>query len=89
MWSDYDFRLPDGNITIDEMANKLNKMLKELVNQHAPLQSKSITERTKVPWFDNEVKEYKWTARCREKTLKKIPYSRTVESIPGSKKNLS
>ena len=24
MWSHYDFRLPDGNITIDEMANKLN-----------------------------------------------------------------
>ena len=71
MWSDYDFRLPDENITIDEMANKLNKMLKDLLNQHAPLQSKSITDRTKVPWFDNEVKEYKCIARCREKLWRK------------------
>ena len=71
MWSDYDFRLLDGNITIDEMANKLNEMLKELLNRHAPLQSKSITERTKVPWFDNEVKEYKQIARCREKLWRK------------------
>ena len=71
MWSDYDFRLPDGNITIDEMANKLNETLKELLDRHAPLQLKSITKRTKVPWFDNEVQEYKQIARCREKLWRK------------------
>ena len=46
-------------------------MLKDLLNRQAPLQSKSITERTKVPWFDNEVKEYKLSARCREKLWRK------------------
>ena len=71
MWSDYDFRLPDETITVDEMANKLNEMLKDLLDQHAPMQSKSITERTKVPWFDNGVKEYKHIARCREKLWRK------------------
>ena len=71
MRSDYNFRLSDENITVDEMANKLNETLKELFNQHAPLQSKSITERTKVPWFDNKVKVYKHIARCREKLWRK------------------
>ena len=71
MWSDYNFRLPDENITVDEMPNKLNEMLKDLLDQHAPLQLKSITERTKVAWFDNEVKEYKCIARCREKLWRK------------------
>ena len=33
--------------------------------------NQNLTERTKVPWFDNEVKEYKWIARCREKLWRK------------------
>ena len=38
-----------------------------LLDKHAPLQKKTITVRSRVPWFNNEIKEAKRLRRRNER----------------------
>ena len=57
--------------TLDTQVEKLENTLKGALGKHAPLQTKSVMNRQKVPWFTEEVREMKKRMRCREKLWRK------------------
>ena len=52
---------------IDELVACFNATLKSVLDKHAPLKNKVITERTRVPWFNEEIKEAKRKRRKAER----------------------
>ena len=57
--------------TLDTQVEKLENTLKGSLDKHAPLQTKSVMNRQKVPWFTEEVREMKKRMKCREKLWRK------------------
>ena len=50
---------------------KLENTLRKALDKHAPLQTKSVMNRQRAPWFTEEVREMKKQIRCREKLWRK------------------
>ena len=53
--------------TLDILVEKLEDTLRNTLDKHAPLQTKSVVDGHKVPWFTEEVRETKKWMRHREK----------------------
>ena len=51
---------------VNELANLYNDTISNLIDNHAPLKKKSITDRGNKEWFDSEVKEAKKKKRTSE-----------------------
>ena len=45
--------------TLDTQVEKLENTLREALDKHEPLQTKSVMNRQRVPWFTEEVREMK------------------------------
>ena len=58
-------------IPLSNLVHQFNTSLREALDKHAPIQSKSITERRHVPWFTPDVKEAKKKMHHREKLWRK------------------
>jgi hypothetical protein len=57
--------------TIDELVNKYNTTLLKVVDDHAPVQHKTITLRPNAPWYTEELREAKHERRRRERLWRK------------------
>ena len=53
---------------LDQLSSCYNSTLSSLLDKHAPLQSRTIVNRKRVPWFNNEIKD---AIRARRKAEKK------------------
>ena len=53
--------------TLDIQVGKLESTLRKALDKHAPLQTTSVMNRKRVPWFTEKVREMKRQMRCREK----------------------
>ena len=63
-----------GGITGSTLAEKVtnyNKVMKELVDKHAPLKTKNIKIVPNSPWFDNEYRDLRTLRRKAEKKYKR------------------
>ena len=52
---------------LDSLVNCYNSTLSSVLNQHAPLQSRSITIRSRAPWFNDDIKNAKREKRKAER----------------------
>ena len=55
-------------VNLDELARCYNKTLADVLNRHAPLQTKTVTVRPLIPWFSAEIKASKKLRRKLERT---------------------
>ncbi|CAB4032648.1 Hypothetical predicted protein, partial [Paramuricea clavata] len=67
---------------IDELVACYNATLKSVLDKHAPLKNKVIIERTRVPWFNEEIKEAK---RKRRKVERKWRDTRLAADLADFK----
>ena len=56
---------------LNDLVNDLHKSLTSLLDNHAPLRSCSIPNRTPVPWFNDKIKTAKIERRKKEKVWRK------------------
>lgn len=67
-----DINIEAINLTnIDDATNTLKAELLRVLDKHAPLKERKITERKKEPWYEDHVKKQKKTVRNRAKIWKK------------------
>ena len=52
---------------INTFSDCYNSTLADILNKHAPLKSKTVIDRPKVPWFNDEIKKLK----CKRRRLEK------------------
>ena len=57
--------------TLDTQVGKLENTLKGALDKHAPLQTKSVMNRQRVPWFTEEVREMKKKNEAQRETMEK------------------
>ena len=60
----------------EELVNLYNQGLLDILDQHAPVIEKRVTQRQSLPWFDDEANELK---RCKRRAEKKWLKSRSPE----------
>ena len=53
---------------IDDMVSQYNTVLQDIMDAHAPLQTKSVVVRDHKPWFSDEINTAK-KARCRAERM--------------------
>ena len=58
--------------TLQAVVDGFNKSLLEALDKHAPLETKKIPVRQKVPWFDSMVRDQKQEMRKREKLWRRL-----------------
>ena len=75
-------RLSDS---IDNTIKSYNDTLTNLIDKHAPLRSKTITVRTKVPWFHIELTEAKRNRRKCERVWKRTRLPEHRQSLLKAK----
>ena len=56
---------------LNDLVNDLHRSLSSSLDAHAPLRSRSIPNRTPVPWFNDKVKKAKIERRKKEKIWRK------------------
>ena len=61
----------EENASCDELLEAYNSILTNLLNKHAPLQTKMVKIRTRSSWFNNEIYEAKVQKRKLERKWKK------------------
>ena len=66
--SDLTKQLPSN---VDEMVSCYNRVLKELMDKHAPLKSRAIADRTSEPWMNEDIQRAKQLRRRHEKRWRK------------------
>ena len=71
---------------VDEMASCYNSTLQAILNKHAPLKTKTVVNRKRVPWFNSQMKAAIRARRKAERTWRK---SKSVHdlSVFKAKKN--
>ena len=52
---------------LEELVNCYNETLRSVLDKHAPLTTKTIVERARVPWFNEEIREARRQRRKAEK----------------------
>ena len=57
--------------TLDILVEKVEATIRNALDKHIPLQTKSVVDRHKVPWFTEEVRDGKKWMRCRKKLWRK------------------
>ena len=62
--------LNDKSSTFGERVHRYNSVLKDMVQDYAPMQTKTIKVVPKAPWFDTEYKELRKLRRKAEKRYK-------------------
>ena len=60
---------------VNQHAGLLENVLKKHLDIHAPLKSKTVTERINHPWYMKDVREQRHKMRNREKTRKSMAKS--------------
>ena len=56
---------------VDEMASCYNSTLQAILNKHAPLKTKTVVNRKRVPWFNSQMKAAIRDRRKAERTWRK------------------
>lgn len=56
---------------VNDLANTYDETTRKVLNNHAPLKKKKVSERKREMWFTPELKEQKKTVRRRERIWKK------------------
>ena len=56
---------------VDEMASCYNSTLQAILNKHAPLKTKTVVNRKRVPWFNSQMKAAIRARRKAERTWRK------------------
>lgn len=56
---------------VDELTNRYNNVLSELLDKHAPIKSKTITVHTSAPWYTDEINIAKQKRRKAERKWRK------------------
>ena len=62
---------------LDGLVEQFDKALSKVLNDVAPIQTKQQTVRKSIPWFTDEVKEYKQFMRGREKIWRRYKTENT------------
>ena len=57
--------------SLDDLVSCYNGKLKDTLEKHAPLMTKTIVERPRVPWFNDEIRKAKRDRRRAEKRWRK------------------
>ncbi|VDI25686.1 Hypothetical predicted protein [Mytilus galloprovincialis] len=55
--------IPDTNPSVDELANQYDSELRDVVEKHAPLVTKSVLLRPNTQWYSDELRESKRNRR--------------------------
>ena len=58
-------------VTVDESVSNYNEVLSNILDKHAPLKTKAITEKEQAPWIDESVLEAKRVRRRSEMKWRK------------------
>ena len=59
---------------LNELVNCYNKTLNSILDQYAPLKTKTVTKRPIVPWFNEQVKAAKRQRRKAEKKWRRTNF---------------
>lgn len=59
--------IPDTNPSVDELANQYDSELRDVVEKHAPLVTKSVLLRPNTQWYSDELRESKRNRRRAER----------------------
>lgn len=62
---------PTNPLDLDTLVYDYNNTLSHVLDQHAPLMTKTVQSRSKVPWYNNEIAEAKRRRRKVEKRWKR------------------
>ena len=71
---------------VDEMASCYNSTLQAILNKHAPLKTKTVVNRKRVPWFNSQMKAAIRARRKAERTWRKSKSAHDL-SVFKAKKN--
>ena len=63
---------------LDELATCYISTLSSLLDKHAPLKTKTVVNRKRVPWFNNEIKD---AIRARRRAERKWRKSKSVQDL--------
>ena len=86
-----------GALQLDssDLLHSYNSGLREVLDKHAPLRHRRITDRSSAPWLTVQVKEAKQQRRCAERRWRKsgltvhrqifIHHREKVKKLPASK----
>ncbi|GFR81600.1 ATP-dependent DNA helicase [Elysia marginata] len=70
------------NDTSTSLVEKYNATLEQLLEKHAPLRARTITDRTSAPWINADVKLQKQQRRQAERAWRKGKYNCKETNIP-------
>lgn len=68
---------------LDTLLHDYNTTLRSVLDCHAPLRTKTVKARTKVPWFNNDIAEAKRQRRKAERTWRR---TRSTEDLARFKR---
>ena len=66
---------------IGNLVHQCNKCLSELLEKHTPMQVKKLSTKSKVPWFDNKIKNQKVKCRRAERRWLKTRKQADLENF--------
>ena len=66
---------------INELVECDNSILKSVLDKHAPLKTKVIVERPRVPWFNEEIKDAKRKRRKAERKWRSSRHAADLDSF--------
>ena len=81
--SDVEANLNDGQVLVYDYVCHYNKVLSTILDKHAPLKSKAVVLREKVPWLTEEILAAKRNKRKKRKSGEKI-YLMKIGQVIGT-----
>jgi hypothetical protein len=72
-----------NNIDLDALVDNYNSTLSVVLDHHAPLRTKTVTDRPHVPWFNDDIRS---TVRARRQAERKWRSSKQPHHLAEFKK---
>ena len=79
----------DSPDDVDHLAECYDATLASVINKHAPLKSKVIVERPRVPWFNDEIKEAKGKHRKAERKWRRSKSTIDLDNFKQSRNTVN
>ena len=76
---------PTNSLDLDAFVHDYNTTLSRVLDQHAPLKTKTVQSRPKVPWYSNEIAEAKRRRRKAEKRWKRTKLPADLNALKKHK----
>ena len=76
---------PTNSLDLNAFVHDYNTTLSRVLDQHAPLKTKTVQSRPKVPWYSNEIAEAKRRRRKAEKRWKRTKLPADLNALKKHK----